>query len=162
MKPWVKTLRTVAVAAISVVVIVPLLLWLAGSFHEKIAPGETAEQRIPLGDAASVLCQAADVPVVDSAVGSIEAVRATEVSAKILARIKAINVAAGQAVKASDVLVALDDADLAARLEQAAAARDAAKAALDQAQADSEPHRRSPRRRRFWITRLSVRPWTAL
>jgi len=138
MKPWVKTLRTTAVAVVSVAVIALLLLWLAGSFHEKIVPGEAAEPRIPLGDAATVLCQAADVPVVDSAVGSIGAVRATEVSSKILARIKAINVAAGQTVKANDVLVALDDTDLAARLEQAVAARDAAKAALDQAGVDNE------------------------
>ncbi|HUW81532.1 MAG TPA: efflux RND transporter periplasmic adaptor subunit [Phycisphaerae bacterium] len=138
MKRWVKMLRTVAVVVVCGAVVVLLLLWLAGSFHEKIAPGELAKPRILLGGAATVLCNAADVSVVDSAVGSIEAVRATEVSAKILARIKAINVAAGQAVKANDVLVVLDDADLAARLEQAAAARDAAKAALDQAQVDSE------------------------
>jgi RND family efflux transporter MFP subunit len=78
------------------------------------------------------------VPQIYSAVGSIEAVHETELGSKLLARVKSVQVRAGQSVTGGQSLVELDDSDLLARLEQAGAARDAAEATLDQAKIDKE------------------------
>ena len=61
-------------------------------------------------------------PRTESAVGTIRAIHEVNVASKILARVKEVRVKAGQDVKAGDVLVVLDEADLKARLQQAQAA----------------------------------------
>jgi RND family efflux transporter MFP subunit len=78
------------------------------------------------------------VPAVESCVGTIRAVHETAVASKLLARVVAVHVTAGQAVAAGDVLVELESEDLKARVSQARAARAAAVARRDQARIEFE------------------------
>jgi RND family efflux transporter MFP subunit len=65
-------------------------------------------------------------------------VHETTIGSKLMARVTAVNLKAGQHVRAGDVLVELDDADLRAKLEQAHAAVTAAEAASSQAVTDEK------------------------
>jgi RND family efflux transporter MFP subunit len=65
-------------------------------------------------------------------------VHETSVASKLLAKVVAINVQAGQSVHKGDVLVRLEDEDLQARLEQAEATLASAVAARDQAQIEHQ------------------------
>jgi membrane fusion protein (multidrug efflux system) len=132
-------LRTVFVGIAFVVVVVVLMLWLAGTFHRKIersqqAGGHEAAPVRPVGaNVQIVTVEKIRVPQTEAAVGSVRAVHETAVASKILAKVVAVNVTAGEVVHAGEVLVRLDDADLKARLEQAEATVASAKATRDQA-----------------------------
>ena len=78
----------------------------------------------------------ASLPVTEPAVGSIRAVHQIAVASKLLAKVTAVNVQAGQTVTAGEVLVQLDDEDLRAKLRQAAASVAVAETALSQAQVE--------------------------
>jgi len=136
MRAWVHLMRTGAVVLISVGGIVVLLIWLAGGFHEKIAPGPTEVGVLPLGQARTMAVEPVAVPLAEDAVGTVRAAHETEVGAKIMARVLAVHFSAGQHVEQGQVLVELEKGDLSARVSQAQAAVDAAQAALDQAQTD--------------------------
>jgi len=92
---------------------------------EDNAPGMVAEVRLVRR------------PLVETAVGTIRPVHETTIGAKLLARVIEVNLKAGQAVKAGDVLVRLDDKDLLAKRRQAEAVFNAAVAARIQAEADA-------------------------
>ena len=96
------------------------------------------------GDDAVALCReimGATDPA-EAAVGTIRAVHEAAIASKLLAKVVEVNVKAGQAVKQDEVLVRLDDADLKARLQQAVAAVDSARAARDQARTEFERTKR--------------------
>jgi len=133
MKAWI---RTGAVVVVSVGAIAVLLIWLAGGFHEKIEPGPTQVGMTALGNAPTISVAQVVVPLSEEAVGTVQAAHETEVGAKIMARVLAVGVHAGQHVQKGAVLLELDRSDLEARHRQAIAVVDAAKAALAQAQTD--------------------------
>jgi len=134
-----RVLRYVVVSILFVVVIVLLMMWLMGVFHAKI---DTAPPRTiatwPVEDVPTITVRTLRVPVNELAVGSIRPVHETSVASKILAKVRAVHVKAGQAVGQGDVMVELDDADLKSRRDQAAASLDAARAARDQAKIELE------------------------
>ena len=137
---WMGLLRTLAVAAVFIALVTVLMLWLAGRFSPKIASAvstENASDGIPQG---AVIAEAriVQIPVTESAVGTIEAVHETTIASRILARVIEINLRAGQPVRRGDVLLRLDDSDLRARLQQARAAADSARAEHDQAIIDEK------------------------
>jgi RND family efflux transporter MFP subunit len=119
--------------------VVLLMLWLAGKFSPKVpaaGAGQQAEVSVPPERLATarLLTQ----PVIESAVGSVRAVHEVSIGSKLLARVVEINLKAAQKVRADDVLVRLDDADLQAKLEQAKAAVASAEAARTQAASDEQ------------------------
>lgn len=118
--------------------IVVVLAWLMGAFHEKTPPSQTEPRLRALPeDAETVVVQAVQVPVTETAVGTVHPVHRVSVGSKLLARVTKMHVEkAGKAVKAGDLLAELDDADLRARLAEAQAALTAATAARDQAEVD--------------------------
>lgn len=134
MKRWVRWLRTAAVILVSIGGVVILLVWLAGGFHEKIHPGPVQVGVQPLGGAPTIAAELVSVPVSEDAVGTVRAAHQTEVGAKIMARVLAVNFQAGQHVEADQVLIELAREDLEAQLSQAKAGVDIAQATLDQAQ----------------------------
>jgi len=134
MKRWIRWMRSGAVIVLSVGGIVVLLIWLAGGFHEQIQPGPTLVGTQPLGDAPTVAVEQVTVPFSEDAVGTVRAVHETELGAKIMARVLAVHFQAGQHVEKDQVLLELARGDLEARLKQAQASVDAARAALDQTQ----------------------------
>lgn len=134
MNSWIRWMRTGAVIVLSVGGIVVLLIWLAGGYHEKIQPGPAQVGMQPLGGAPTVTVELVSVPLWEDAVGTVRAAHETEVGAKIMARVLAVHFQAGQHVEKDQVLLELGRSDLEARLSQAQAGVDAARAVLDQAQ----------------------------
>jgi len=125
--------KTVVISIAAVVFVVLTMMWLMGYFHPKLAGGRPAPVGRPLGDARVVPVERIRVPVAESAVGTVRPVHESAVASKIMAKVVAVNVKAGDRVKKGDVLIKLDDADLKARQQQALAAVTAAKAARDHA-----------------------------
>ena len=134
--------RKIIVAIAFAVAVIILMVWLAGGFHRKIG-GEAVVRGTPSVDVAAGRLLPPDavletvrvirVPATESAVGTIQAVHPISLASKVLAKVVETNIIAGQRVMKEAVLVRLDDADLKARLQQAQAAVDHAKAANDQA-----------------------------
>jgi RND family efflux transporter MFP subunit len=123
------------------VVVIVLLLWLAGRFEPKVSPIPSVDSvtvGMPIGQAALVEVRSIRVPTTESAVGSVKSVHKVSVAAKILARVQAINIQAGQRVGKGDVLIRLDDADLKARHQQAQAGVNASTAAVNQARIEHD------------------------
>lgn len=134
-----RIVRQTATGLVFTGIVVVLMLWLFGVFHPKIDETQTvAPAERPARGVATATVTTMRVPRVESAVGTIQAVHETQVASKILARVVAVHVRAGQRVHTDDVLVELDDADLRARVEQAEAAVDAACARRDQARIELE------------------------
>lgn len=130
--------RTVAVGAGFTVIVLLLMLWLAGAFHPKIDPGRDSAKAAsapvrPVGNAELAVVRSVTLPRIEAAVGTVRAVHEASVASKLLAKVLEVKATAGQAVLRDEILVRLDDADLSARLRQAQAVEDAARAARDQA-----------------------------
>ena len=133
-----KVVRKIAAGVALAAVVVVLLLALAGRFHRKIGTAAShvpAVAERPLGaDLTLVPVTVLRTPVIEPAVGTIQAVHEADVASKLLAKVIEVDVQAGQEVKAGQVLVRLDDQDLRAQLRQAEAGVAAAQAARDEAQ----------------------------
>ncbi len=113
-----------------------LLMVLAGVFSPKVIQTDQASQRpLPPG-ALLVPVRSVTQTRYETAVGTIEPIHESSVASKILAKVEAVNVTAGQLVRAGDVLVSLNDEDLQSQLSQAASVRDAAEAIVQQAERD--------------------------
>lgn len=134
MNRWIRRMRGGAAVLLSVGGIVVLLIWLAGGFREKIQPGPAQVGMQPLGGAPTVAVGLVSVPLVEDAVGTVRAAHETEVGAKIMARVLAVHVHAGQHVEQGHVLLELARDEFAARVSQARSGVAAAQAARDQAQ----------------------------
>jgi len=116
-----------------------LLMWLAGTFAPKVATNGTAVRSEEPEVAGRVVeASVIRIPLVESAVGTIRAVHETTIGSKLMARVVEVELKAGQQVRAGDVLLRLDDADLQAKLEQAQAAATSAEAAHAQAISDEK------------------------
>jgi RND family efflux transporter MFP subunit len=127
-------MKKLAKGLVFLVVVVGIVLYAAGAFGpERIAPAkEPAPPGVP-APARTVLAERADVPVDESAVGTVQSRARIDVAAQLTARIVAVRADAGQTVRAGDELVVLDDREFAARLEQSRQALVAAEAARDSA-----------------------------
>lgn len=129
---------SVFVAVVAMAVVGWMLVSLSGVWHEKVpdtAGGDAVGRPIPEGSEA-VEVQRIHRPRYESAVGTIKPVHEVAVASKIMAVIEQLPVTAGQPVTAGEVLAVLDDDTLAARLRQAEAAVDAARAAAERATLD--------------------------
>lgn len=134
---WTRVIGQTGIALSLMVGVTVSLFWLAGGFAPKLSPSMPAPHsrgRQIQGQVVAV--QTLDVPRVESAVGTIRAVHETTVGSKLMARVVAVNLKAGQKVRQGEILVQLDDADLQAKLEQSHAAVTAAEAAFSQALSD--------------------------
>ena len=110
MKKWLLPL-----IAISILLI--LVAWMAGYFRDKIEPGLSQPGAVNTGGAVEVVSVMA--PLVEPVPASVEARDATVISSRLLARITAITVRAGDYVEKGQLLIELEQADLLARARQA-------------------------------------------
>lgn len=122
--------------------VVVIMMWLMGVFHPKIGsdPAAVADRPAgrPVGDVSLAEAHFIRVPAVETAVGTIRAVHESSVASKILARVVAVHIRAGDRVEKGQVLIELDDADIRARRDQSVAALTAARAALNQARIEHD------------------------
>ena len=116
---------------LGIVLLVAVIAWMSGAFRSKIAPGvvEVPELSAKPREQATV----EPLPFVQTieVVGTVEARRKTEVASQILATVKQVNVQAGDAVRAGQTLVVLDDREIQAQLRESEAAAVGAEADLD-------------------------------
>jgi membrane fusion protein, multidrug efflux system len=136
---WIRWIFQVLVFAGFAAGVVVLMLWLSGKFSPKVPASKlVAQSETSQTQQQSIPVELVELPLTESAVGTIRAVHETTIGSKLLARVVEVNLKAGQKVRAGDVLIRLDDTDLRARLQQAQANVSAAEAAYTQASADEK------------------------
>jgi RND family efflux transporter MFP subunit len=133
---WTRVPRTVFVAAGAIAALVLLLLYLQGSLGgHKVPPGV-----VPLPAAGTpantVRVEQREVDDLVDWPGTVTSRLVANLAPKVMARVLEVRVTAGTAVRQGDVLATLDDRELRARAQQAAAAVTAAEAQVTQAEAD--------------------------
>lgn len=105
--------------ALPLIAIVSLLLavaWIAGIFSEKMAPGISPPQQLPVSEAVAVVESVETI--YEPVPATIKAKQATIISSRILARIEQIHVRAGDMVNKGQLLLELDQVDLQSRVSQ--------------------------------------------
>ena len=127
---WVKKVAGLAVAAI---LIVFLMLYLNGRFHEKAPVQGSPASRNSVGDAQLAAVRMMTIPATESAVGTIRPVYESQVASRILEKVIEVNITAGQQVTKGQVLVRLEDAVLQSQLRKAQSGIDGATATFNQA-----------------------------
>jgi RND family efflux transporter MFP subunit len=128
-------------AVLGLAVLVALMAYMAGALTPgKIAPDKAAAPERPTlpSDAVVEPVHEIEQPYVEEAIGTLKAASRTQISSRVLAHIKAINVTSGSQVAEGDVLIQLDHRDLQAKRSEAEAAVVAAEAALRRAKSDYE------------------------
>jgi RND family efflux transporter MFP subunit len=111
-----------------------VIAWLAGVFHDKIQPGQQSIAARKLSDQPTAVVKEVVKQSFEEAIGTLKASNRTIVSAKILATIQEVNVAAGDQVAAGQLLVRLASDEYEARWRQAEQALEGAKATRLQAE----------------------------
>jgi len=137
-----RVVKNLSGALIGLALLLLVIAWMLGWFHEKIEPGESDVSSVERKLTPEEIKNNTDVvrkkskkePV--EVVGTLKASSRTEISARVLAPIEKVNARAGQMVGAGDVLIELDDRALNTQLSQAQAKLVAAEAALQQAEND--------------------------
>lgn len=132
-----ETTQRLALAAGLVASIVLGVAWLSGLFGSRIAPDERPRTTVVLPEGVRrSRVERVNEPAFEWASGTLQSASRTAVSSRILARIEDIKVAAGDRVKAGDVLVVLDARTLEARVQQASDAQRGASAKRGLAEAE--------------------------
>ncbi|WP_459938251.1 efflux RND transporter periplasmic adaptor subunit [Desulfonatronum parangueonense] len=125
--------RAVLVVVPSIVVLAGL--WLFFSNGEDLVPSQTEVRRTALPEGAqTVLISRVPIPAWVEAVGVIRPVGEMTISAQIQAMAKEVLVRSGQGVHRGDLLLALDDRELRARLAQGRHEIEALESAMEQAE----------------------------
>jgi RND family efflux transporter MFP subunit len=112
------------------------IAWISGAFTKKIEPGESRSVFRQLEDQQTDVVHEITKDYIEEAVGTLKAANRSEISAKVLATIQEIHVAAGDFVQHGDLLVVLNTQELQARLNQAQESLSAASAATWEAESD--------------------------
>jgi len=124
-------MKKIILSLLAIVALLLMIAWMAGLFTEKIPPGTNAIVQTNLGEPVAV--EAYDVAITESVPASVEAAQATLISSRLLARISAVNVRAGDTVSKGDLLLELENSDVNARVQQAEAQIQATTARLNEA-----------------------------
>jgi RND family efflux transporter MFP subunit len=105
-------------AAAAVAALLLVVAYAAGMLSSKIQPSIEPKSRVDLSDAVAVTVRRDTTT--EAVAASVEAREATIVSSRVLARITAIHVRAGDVVERGELLLTLEAEDLVARAQQAA------------------------------------------
>jgi RND family efflux transporter MFP subunit len=113
-----------------------VIAFMAGLFNERIEPG--VEERETSTDAKTHTVQLTREAATETVPASVEALEHTLISSRLLARVQRVTVRSGDVVEAGDLLVALEDEDLAAQSRQALEAVNSAEARMVEAERQRE------------------------
>lgn len=110
-------MKKILLPLLAIVGLLLMIAWMAGLFTHKIPPGMDDIVRTNTGDPVAV--EAQDVTIIEKVPASVEAAQATLISSRLLARIVAIGVRAGDPVKKGDLLLELENSDIRSQVQQA-------------------------------------------
>ena len=102
---------------LAIVALLLMIAWMAGLFVEKIPPGIDTVVQANTGEPVAVEARA--VTITEKVPASVEAAQTTLISSRMLARIVAISVRAGDTVNRGDLLLELENSDIKAQVQQA-------------------------------------------
>ncbi len=126
-----KSLNKIVVPLLAIAALLLMIAWMAGLFSEKIQPGVNRPEPLSLDQAVAVI--AADVTIIEKVPASVEATQATLVSSRLMARITAVHVRAGDTVARGELMLELENSDIKAQVQQAEANVRAVSARLKEA-----------------------------
>ena len=124
-------MKTIGLPLLAIVVLLLMVGWMAGLFSEKIPPGVNPPETVNVDEAVAVA--AVNVTIIEKVPASVEATQATLISSRLMARIVAVNVRAGDSVSRGDLILELENSDIKAQVQQAEARIRAASARLNEA-----------------------------
>lgn len=129
-------MKKILIPLLAIVGLLIMVAWMAGFFVEKIEPGLSNAGQADTAEAVAV--EAAEVTILEKVPASVEAAQATLISSRLLARIVAVEVRAGDSVKQGDLLLELENSDIRAQVQQAQASMRANTARLNEARQNLE------------------------
>ena len=124
-------MKKIVLPLMAIVALLLMIAWMAGLFVEKIQPGMNTIVQTNTGEPITV--RVSDVIVIEKVPASVEATQATLISSRLMARIVAVKVRAGDTVKRGDLLLELENSDIKAQVQQAQARIRATSARLKEA-----------------------------
>jgi len=124
-------MKKIMLPLLAIVALFLMIAWMAGAFVDKIEPDTHAIELAVTDDAVAV--QASEVSIIEKVPASVEAAQATLISSRLLARIIAVSVRAGDSVNKGDLLLELENSDIRAQVQQAEAIIGANTARLNEA-----------------------------
>jgi RND family efflux transporter MFP subunit len=124
-------MRKFILPLLAIAALLLMIAWMAGIFVEKIPPGVNTIEQTNTGEAITV--RIADVTIIEKVPATVEATQATLISSRLMARIIAIKVRAGDSVSRGDLLLELENSDIKAQVQQAEAHIRASSARLREA-----------------------------
>ncbi len=125
-------IKTFALPILSILGLILVILWMAGSFDQKIQPGEKEVNSDYQGEFYTV--QESLVQLNENIPATVRSKQTTHVASRILAVIKSIHVKAGDSVNKGDLLIELDNRNNRANVAQSIENINSIKARLVQAE----------------------------
>jgi RND family efflux transporter MFP subunit len=121
-------IKTLAVSAATLLILLLMILWMAGTFGHKIEPGINDLSAQYSGPTLTVAPER--ISLFEEVTGSVQSRQSTDIAAQIQALIKSIHVKSGDMIEPGQLLITLDDLSLQARSAQAGATLNAINARL--------------------------------
>ena len=112
-------MKKVILPLLAIAALLLMIAWMAGLFVDKIEPGMNTIVQANTGEPTRVTIS--DVVVIENVPASVEATQATLISSRLMARIVAVKVRAGDTVQRGDLLIELENSDIKAQVQQAQA-----------------------------------------
>jgi len=141
-RTW-RVVRAALSAVLAIAILGLFLAWMGGSFHEKVQPGEIAASKPSIAGRTLILVEKLRSEDTATAVGSVQPKKRTEVASQVLATVLEVRVRPGDRVKPNELLVTLDDRELAAQQRETIASLASTEADLVTRRADFERVKRA-------------------
>jgi RND family efflux transporter MFP subunit len=109
------------VPVMAIIMLLVMVAWIAGSFDDKIAPAIQSNKHLKVDTNTSShhIVKARNETIFEPVSAGVEAKQATIISSRILSRIDKVEVRAGDSVKQGDLLISLEQSELASQVSQA-------------------------------------------
>jgi membrane fusion protein, multidrug efflux system len=105
-------------AVLAMVLLVLMMGWMAGVFHPKVRPGDSAVPSQQAVGVSAFVVEQVSVAATEAVPATIGARQATTISSRVLARITRVLVRAGDSVSEGQLLLELERSDLESKLAQ--------------------------------------------